>query len=153
MTNEHTSLENISLTLSKSLERVVCERWVGDWTDYNIVTPSSSDYCSTSFLILLGCSTGGPEGLCWELVLTVSNCKSNFNCLTPTNSNSLWYWVIKLFVVHLLPVGVTIAPNSTRPRSRLYLDIFDRVHLLFTQVHLLIDNSDEDQYVTMVEMP
>ena len=48
---------------------------------------------------------------------------------TPTNWLRLWHWVISLFDIHLLPVGVTIAPNSTRPRSRLYLDIFDRMHL------------------------
>ena len=56
------------------------ERWVGDWTDCNILTPSSSAYSSTSFLILLGCSTEGPEGpaLCWELILTASNCNCNW---------------------------------------------------------------------------
>ena len=37
------------------------------------------------FLVLRGCSTGGPEGpLCLELVLTASNC----NKLTPTNWTS-----------------------------------------------------------------
>ena len=83
------------------------------------------DYSSTSFLILLGCSTGGPEGpaLCWEMVLTVSN-------LTDSNSlNSPWHRVISLFDDHLLPVSVAFAPNSTCPRSRLYLDIFDQMHL------------------------
>ena len=59
MTNEHTSLEKY--TSHTLCERVVCEMWVGDWTDCNILTPSSSDYSSTSFLILLDCSTGGPE--------------------------------------------------------------------------------------------
>ena len=69
MTNEHTSLEKytshtlFSKGLRKSCERAVCERWVGDGTDRNLLTPNSSDYCSTSFLILLGCSTGGPECL------------------------------------------------------------------------------------------
>ena len=60
MTNEHTSLEKY--TSHTLCERVVCERWVGDWTDCNILTPSSSVYSSTSFLILLGCPTGGPDG-------------------------------------------------------------------------------------------
>ena len=36
-------------------------------------------------------------------------------------------------------------------RSRWYSDIFDRMHLLFTQVHLLIDGSVEGQYVTHID--
>ena len=31
----------------------------------------------------------------------------------------------------------------------LYPDIFDWMHLLFTQVHLLFDSSAEGQYVTV----
>ena len=72
----------LSHFIHKGCEMVVFERWVGDWADRSILTPSSSDNSSTSFLILLSCSTRGPEGpaLCWELVLTASNCNSNFNC-------------------------------------------------------------------------
>ena len=47
-------------------------------------------------------------------------------------------------------MGVTSAPNSTRPQSRLYPDIFDRMHRFFTQVHLLFDSSAEGQYVTLL---
>ena len=69
----------------------MCERWVGDWTYCNILTPCSSNYSSTSFLILLGCSTGGPEGSTpfWELVLSASNCNLNFNCNSNFNCNWL----------------------------------------------------------------
>ena len=50
MTNEHTSVEKYtSHFIRKCCEMVVCERWVGDWTDCNILTPSSSDYSSTPF--------------------------------------------------------------------------------------------------------
>ena len=38
-------------------------------------------------------------------------------------------------------VSVASAPNSTRPQSRLSPDIFDRMHLLFTQVHFLFNSS------------
>ena len=72
----------------------MCERWVGNWTDCNILIPSSSDYSSTSFLILLCCSSRGPEGQsslqgagshCIELQLTDSNCGTGlYHCLTPT---------------------------------------------------------------------
>ena len=59
----------------------MCERWVGDWTDCNILTPNSSVFSSTSFSFcwLLNRGPEGPD-LCWELVLTASNCNSNFNC-------------------------------------------------------------------------
>ena len=70
----NTLLKNIPLTLysRKGCERVVCERWVGDGTDCNILTPSSPHHF---FLILLSCSTGVLRGqsLCLELVLTASN--------------------------------------------------------------------------------
>ena len=55
MTNEHTSLEkNIPLTLyskwlRKGYETVMCERWVGDWTNCNILTPCPFAFSSTSF--------------------------------------------------------------------------------------------------------
>ena len=35
--------------LRKGCERVMCERWVGDWTNCNILTPSSFVFSSTSF--------------------------------------------------------------------------------------------------------
>ena len=80
MTNEHTSLEKY--TSHTLFERVVCERWVGDWTDCNILTPSSSDYSSTSFSFCWAAQPGvlRAQALCWELVLTASNS----NQLTPT---------------------------------------------------------------------
>ena len=61
---------------------VVCARWVGDWTDCNILTPSSSDYSSTSFSFCWAAQPGvlRAQALCWELVLTGSNCNLNFNC-------------------------------------------------------------------------
>ena len=105
----------------------VCERWVGDWTDCNILTPSYSVFSSTSFSF---CWTAQPgvlrvQALCWELVLIASNS----NKLTPTQWTCLWHWVIKLFDAHLLLVSVEFAPNSNRLWSRLYLDTFDWMHL------------------------
>ena len=37
----------------------LCERWVGDWTELQHIDPHSSGHNSVSFLVLLGCSTGG----------------------------------------------------------------------------------------------
>ena len=111
MTNKHTSLEKYtSHNLFEMVEKgVVCERWVGDWTDCNILTSSSSDYSSTSFSFCWAAQPGvlRAQALCWELVLTASNCNSNFNCnwlqLTRTVSSTglyncltytcfLWAW-------------------------------------------------------------
>ena len=124
----------------KGYERVIV--WEVSWRlnkDCNILVPSSSGYSSTSFS---SCGAAQPGALrahlsagsgshCFELQpltpnsdlqLTRTSCRTGlYNCLT---SNCL-----------------TCALNSTRPQSRLSLDIFDRMHLLFTQAHFLFDRS------------
>ena len=87
MTNEHTSLEKYtSHTLfemvSKGLRKgYMCERWVGDWTDYNILTPVplSSVALLPHSVRLLNQGSWGPSLLlcagshCLELQQTDSN--------------------------------------------------------------------------------
>ena len=125
----------------------MCERWVGDWTDCNIFTPSSSVFSSTSFSFcwLLNRGSWGPS-LLWELVLTTASylqltqpvCGTGlYNCL----SSTCFLWASLLH------------PIQTHPQSRLYPDILDRKHLLFTQVHLLFDSSTEGQHVTNSNTP
>ena len=116
--NEHTSLEKYtSHTLFK---RVVCERWVGDWTDCNILTPSSSDYSSTSFSFCWAAQPGvtedcKPSVSSWfSLPLTATWTPTNWLQLT----QAVWHRVIWLLDTHLLFVGVAIAPNSTRPQVK-----------------------------------
>ena len=124
----------------------MCERWAGDWTNRNILTPSSFVFCSCSFSYCWAAQSGvlRAHSPLWVLVLsTASYLQVDCNLL-----NFLSHWVISLFDIHLLLVGVTSAPNSTRPQSRLYPDIFDRMHLLLTWVHFLFDSSAEGQYVT-----
>ena len=59
MTNEHTSLEKYtSHFIRKGCERVMCERWVGDWTNCNILTPSSFVFSSTSFSFCWAAQSG-----------------------------------------------------------------------------------------------
>ena len=112
-------------------ERVAkgCERWVGDWTNCNILTTSSFVFSSTSF------------SYCWATQSGVLKAHSplmgavSLYCiLFPTNwlqlTDFLSHRVISLFDTHLLPVSVASAPNSTHPQSRLYPDIFDRMHLI-----------------------
>ena len=100
----------------------MCERWVGDWTDCNILTHSSSIFWSTSF------------SFCWAVQSGVLRAQpslgagSHHSILSPTNPNCLSHRVISLFDIHLFPVIVAYVPNSTHPRWRLYLDVFDRMH-------------------------
>ena len=54
--------------LRKGCKRVMCERWVEDWTDCNILTPSSSAFRSTSFSF---CWAAQP-GSCPLLVLVLT---------------------------------------------------------------------------------
>ena len=48
----------LSLFIRKGCERVMCERWVGDWTNCNILTPSSFVFRSTSFSICCAAQSG-----------------------------------------------------------------------------------------------
>ena len=72
MTNEHTSLEKY--TSHTFCERVMCESWVGDWTNCNILTPSSFVFSSTSSRSagLLNRGSWGPIALCWVLILSTA---------------------------------------------------------------------------------
>ena len=141
MTNEHTSSEkNISHILysrkgyervAKGLISVMCERWVGDGTDCNKLTPSSSDYISTSssFCWATQPVSWGPKPSVWSwfsLPRTATRNPTNwlqlteavfgtwlYNCLTST----CFLWASQLHRIQ--PVH----------RSRWYPDIFDRMHL------------------------
>ena len=48
----------LSHFIRKVCERVVCERWVGDWTNCNILTPSSFVFISTSFSFCWAAQSG-----------------------------------------------------------------------------------------------
>ena len=122
----------LSHFIRKGCERVVCERWVRDWTDCNIVAPCSSNYNSTSFWFCWAAQPGGgswgpnPSAGSWfSLPRTATRTPTNwfqltrtvcgtelYNCLT-----SIFLWASHLHRIQ--PVHM----------SRLYLDIFDRMHL------------------------
>ena len=129
MTNEHTSLEKYtSHFIRKGCERVMCERWVEDWTNCNIMTHSSFVFISSSFSFCWAAQSG-----VLRAYIPLLGSGSFYSILSPTSvSNSLnilSYRVISLFDTNLLPVSVAAAPNSTRPQWRLYPDIFDWMHL------------------------
>ena len=133
----------------------MCERWVGDRTKaatiWPPVPPSLAALLSRS-VGLLNRRPWGPSSLL-DLVLTASNCN---NWLQTPNWLELPV-APGYIIVSRPPVSVSIAsaPNSTRPQSRLSPDIFDRMHQLFIQVHLLFDSSAGSEvnmlhYVTVV---
>ena len=95
-------------------------------TDCHILTQDSSDPSSTSFASWLGCSTvghWGPKALCLPLVLNSASCPQL--ALTPTGT------------------------AQTVCCTWLYNCLTTTYFRLFTQVHLLIDDSVEGQYVTL----
>ena len=85
----------LSHFIRNGCERVMCERWVGDWTNSNILTPSSFVFSSISFSFCWAAQSGvlRPIALCWVLVLSIASylqptepvCGPRlYNCLTPT---------------------------------------------------------------------
>ena len=127
-TSGHSSLEKIYL----SLYWKGCVR-VGHWTKTATYWPHQHlRPWRCVFLVLLSCSTGvlGAQPLCWELVLTGRSG-------TLTSSSELQ---LPDFLSHLGYIIVLRPLNSTRRQSRLSPDHFDRVHLLFTQVHFSFDS-------------
>ena len=120
----------------------MCERSVGDWTKLKHIDPQLFWLLQHFFLILRGCSTGGPEdpALCWVWFSLLRTATTNSKLWSPTN----WLPVAPGYIIVCRPpvsVSVASAPNSTRQKSRLFPDIFDRMHLLFAQVHFLFDHS------------
>ena len=74
-TSGHGSLEKIYLSLySKGFERVtkgiICERWVGDWTELLHIDPHSSGHSSISFTFSWAAQPGAwGTSLCQDMVL------------------------------------------------------------------------------------
>ena len=143
--DERTQLlkKHTSHFIRKGCKRVICERWVGDWTKTATYWPPA--------LLARAALLSHPAGLLnrgpWEpssllgLVFTASNCN---NWLQTLISNQLELPIAPGYIiVWRKPASVSVASalNSTRPQSRLSPDIFDRMHLLFTQAHFFFDRS------------
>ena len=131
-TSGHSSLEKYT---SHFIERVVCERWVGDWTKTATYWPPQlhrPQQCI--FFVLLGCSTGylGPN-LSAESWFPQPDLE---HWLQALNSNCLSH---PGYILVLRPL------NSTRRQSRLSPDLLHRIYLLFTQVHFSFDRLAESE--------
>ena len=128
MTNKHTSLEKYtSHTLCESVTKGLCVRG-------ELKTEQTATYrpqVPLTMAALLSHSAGRLNRGSWRPKPSAGSWFSLPRTATRTSTAwlELWHRVISLFDIHQLPVDVAIAPNSTRLQSRLYLDIFDRMHL------------------------
>ena len=134
-TSGHRSLEKYNSHFirngSKGLRKVLSVRGVLE-TEQNciILTPNSSGYNSISFPFSWAVQpeAWGPN-LCWDMVLIpASSSPSDLNFQSPGLYNNLMSTYLRVS---------QFALSSTRRQSRLSPDIFDWMHLLFTQVHFL----------------
>ena len=127
MTNEHTSLEKY--TFHTLCERVMWERWFGDGTDCNILTPSSSGHRKTSSSFCWAAQPGswGPKPSVWSW-FSLSRTATR----TPTNWLQLWLQlsVAPGHIIVCCPPASCGRWNCTEFNpSRWYPDIFDRMHM------------------------
>ena len=153
----HSSLEKYTFHFiwkgSKGLLKVLlCERWVGDWIELQHIDPHSYGHNSVSFRSPVLLNRGPGVQLLWDMVLIPAfslqliwsyelqllnlgtwgppllDAGSLYRILSPTNSNFLCTELYYCFTSTQFNLStVNVIP----------LDTFDRMHLLFTQVHFL----------------
>ena len=103
--------------------------WVGDWTELQHIDPHSSGYNSISFLFSWAAQLGG---LGSQPLLGNGSHSSIFS---PTDLNFLSPGLHNNLTSTYFLRASKFTLNSTPRQSRSPPDIFDRMHLLFTQVH------------------
>ena len=88
----------------KGFERVMCKRWVGDWTKLQHIEPQLFWLKQHFFLILRGSSTGGLEGpaRCW-IWFSLKQLTPNYSWLTPRRTG---------FDAHLLQWALHLHPTQ-----------------------------------------
>ena len=140
-TSGHSSLEKYT---SHFIERVVCERELE--TEQRLqhidAPPQLFMLSQPCFPVLLGCSTGclGAQHLLEHGSHSSIFSPTDLNFLSPGSYNNLTS-------TYFLRTS-QFALNSTPRLSRSPPDIFDRIHLLFTQVHFFFWQIDWGQYAT-----
>ena len=132
-TSGHSSLEKYtSHFIRKGYESFYCVRGeLETEQNCNILTPQLFRLLQHFFPVLLGCST---EGLGAQPLLRHGSHSSIFS---PTDLNFLSPGLYNNLTSTYFLRASQFTLNSTRRQSRLSPDIFDRMHLLFTQVHFL----------------
>ena len=141
-TSGHSSLEKYT---SHFIESVVCERWVGDWTKTATYwPPSSSSDSSASFSFSWAAQLGA-----WRPRLSTESWFPLLDLehwLQALNSNCLTSCLTPGYIIVLRQL------NSTHRQSRLSPDLFDRMRLLFTQVHFFFWQLGRGQYATLLSL-
>ena len=130
----HSSLEKYT---SHFIERIVCERLVGDWTELQHIAPPTLLAITTFLSRSPGCSIGGlgaqpllghgSHSSIFSLQLIWTSCRRGYIIIwhPPTSCE-------RHICTQFNPSTVKVIPWSP--------DIFDRMHLLFTQVHFSSDS-------------
>ena len=139
-TRGHSSLEKYT---THFIERIVCEKWVGDWTELHHIDPRTPLAIPAFFPVLLSCSTGG---LGAQPLLGHGSHSSIFS---PTDVDFLSPGLYNNLMSNYLLRVSQFALNSTCWQSRSPPDILDRMHMLFTQVHFFFWLLGRGQYVTV----
>ena len=146
-TSGHSSLEKCTSRFirkgSKGLWKVLSVRGELE-TEQNsdILTPQLFWLQQHFFPVLLGRSTGGLG------VQPLLGHGSHSSIFSPTNLNFLSPGLHNNLTFTYFLQASQFALSSTLRQSRLSPDIFDRMHLLFTQVHFFFWQFGRGQYVT-----
>ena len=140
-------LKNIyhSHFIRNGCERVMCERWVGDWTNCNILTPSSFVFSSTSFSFCWAAQSGvqraySPLQGAGSLYSILSPTLTDSNLTEPVCGPGLYNYLTPncfLWASHLHPIQLVHSQGYTLISST-------------GCTCSLIDGWVEGQYVTYV---
>ena len=142
-TNGHSSLEKYT---SHFIERVVSKRRVGDRKmTATYWPPNSSGYNSISLPFSWAAQPGvwGPS-LCWDMVLIPASSLQLIWASCRRGYITIWHpptFCESYICTQFNPSTVKVIPWSP--------DIFDRMHLLITQVHFFFWQLGRGQYVTI----
>ena len=131
-TGGYSSLEKYTSHFIRKLvtNGLLCERWVEDWTELQHIDPPTTLLATTAFLSRSpGLLNRGPVGP------ASARTWFSFQYLSPTDLNFLLPGLYNNLMSTYFLRASQFALNSTLRQSRLSPDIFDRIHLLFTQVH------------------
>ena len=140
-TSRHSSLEKYtSHFIRKGLKGLwkvlLCERWVGDQTELQHIDPHSSGHSNISFLFSWAAQPGAwRPSLCWDMVLILASSLQQIRISCHRGYIIIWRPPTSCerhICTQFNPWTVKIIPWSP--------DIFDRMHLLFTQVHFSSDS-------------
>ena len=133
----------------KGFERVtkgiICERWVGDWTELQHIDPPTL-LATAAFLSrspgLLNWGPGGPAS---------AGHGSHSSIFSPTDLNFQLPRLYNNLTSTYFLWASQFTLNSTHWHSRLSPDILARTHQLFTQVHFSSDSSARSE-VNMLQI-